>query len=132
MTAIPADLGYTTTHEWVLDNEDGTVTIGMTDHNQGRLGDIVFIELPQLDRNVTTEEVIANVRSDSTELDIHAPLDGKIIDVNPRLEEAPNLINESCFDEGWILQLELSDATQLDDLMTPNEYLIHIEQEQRD
>lgn len=129
MTAIPADMRYSTTHEWVHDNEDGTATVGITDSAQNRLGDILLVELPELDRVLSTGEVVTEIEASLTTFEVHAPVAGMIVEVNSQLEEKPNLLNEASHDDGWIFRLELTDVTELDELMTPNEYLIHVEQE---
>lgn len=129
MTAIPADMRYSTTHEWVHDNEDGTATVGITDSAQNRLGDILLLELPEVDRVLTTGEVVTTIEASLGNFDVHAPVSGMIVEVNSQLEEMPNLLNEASYDDGWIFRLELTDVTELDELMPSTEYLLHVEHE---
>lgn len=125
MSQLPADLKYTASHEWVRLNDDGTATVGITDHAQERLGDLVFVETPQPDTQVTAGEVCAVVESVKAASDIYAPLSGKILASNAALAETPEAINKDAFGEGWLFKLQPEDATALDALMGAEAYQAH-------
>lgn len=122
MSSIPANLRYADSHEWVLDNGDGTVTIGISDHAQDALGDVVFIELPEVGRTLELKEEFGVVESVKAASDLYAPVAGEVIDVNEALEDAPETLNESPYEEGWIMKVRLEDATQIDDLLDADGY----------
>ena len=118
----PSDLRYTDTHEWVRDNGDGTVTVGITDHAQEALGELVYAELPQAGRQVTRGEAVAVVESTKAASDVYAPLDGEVIAANDTLADAPQTVNEAPFAQGWLFTLKPSDATALGTLMSAADY----------
>ncbi len=122
MSNIPGNLKYTASHEWVLDNGDGTVTVGITDHAQEQLGDVVFVELPEVGREVDAGEEFSLVESVKAASDIYAPVAGEIVEVNEELEGAPETINEHAFEDGWIAKIKLADAADLDDLLDAEAY----------
>lgn len=122
MSNAPSNLKYTASHEWVLDNGDGTVTVGITDHAQELLGDVVFVELPDVGRDVTKGEEFSLVESVKAASDIYAPISGEVVAVNEALVDAPETLNESAFTDGWIAKLKLSDASELDGLLDANAY----------
>lgn len=122
MSNTPATLRYTKSHEWVKDNGDGTVTVGITDHAQEALGDLVFVELPQLGGVFDAGAECAVVESVKAASDIYAPLDGEIVEVNDALASAPETINGSPYDDGWIFRMELSGAGGLDALLDAAAY----------
>jgi glycine cleavage system H protein len=105
---IPADLRYTESHEWVRANDDGTVTVGITDHAQHLLGDLVFVEIPEIGRPVAAAESCAVVESVKAASDVFSPLDGVIVEVNEALGDDPELINHDPYGEGWIFRLKTS------------------------
>lgn len=107
--SIPADLLYTKEHEWVRIEGD-TATIGLTDHAQSALGDIVFVELPEIGRNVDVEEAFAVVESVKAVSDVYAPLAGEVTEVNDELEGTPEKVNEDPYGAGWIVKLRIGDA----------------------
>ncbi|WP_462420034.1 glycine cleavage system protein GcvH [Salinicoccus sp. Marseille-QA3877] len=124
--ALPNDLKYSEDHEWV--KVDGnTVTIGITDFAQGELGDIVFVELPEEDDEMTKGESFGSVESVKTVSELYAPLNGKIVEVNEELEDSPELVNESPYEEAWMVKVELEDTSQLDDLLDADGYKAVIE-----
>lgn len=127
MSAIPSNLRYTKSHEWVLDNGDGTVTLGITDHAQEALGDVVFVELPEVGQELDAGEEFGVIESVKAASDLYAPLAGEVIDVNETLEDAPETVNESPYDKGWIAKLKLSDASSLDNLLDAEAYGATIE-----
>lgn len=122
MSTIPANLRYAKSHEWVLDNGDGTVTVGISDHAQQALGDVVFVELPEVGRNLAQEEEFGVVESVKAASDLYAPISGEILEVNESLEDSPETINESPYEEGWIMKLRLEDAATLDTLLDADSY----------
>jgi glycine cleavage system H protein len=117
---IPADLYYTESHEWVRPNDDGTVTVGITDHAQHLLGDLVFVEIPEVGRAVAAAESCAVVESVKAASDVYSPLDGVIVEVNEALADNPELINEDPYGEGWIFRLKT--AAALDALLDAGAY----------
>ncbi|SDX80180.1 glycine cleavage system H protein [Allochromatium warmingii] len=122
MSTLPADLKYTATHEWVRDNGDGTVTVGITDHAQAALGDIVFVEVPESGRSVAAEDACAVVESVKAASDIYAPLAGEIIAGNATLADTPDAINTSPYADGWIFRLSPSDPAALATLLDATAY----------
>lgn len=109
---IPEDLGYTESHEWVRDNGDGTVTVGITDFAQSQLGDVVFVEVPETGRAVTAGEACAVVESVKSASDIYAPLAGEVLASNEALGDAPETVNQDPYGEGWLFRLRLSGAIE--------------------
>ena len=118
----PSDFRYTKTHEWVRDNGDGTVTIGITEHAQDLLGDVVFVELPEMESVLTAEENCGVIESVKAASDMYAPLDGEVTEVNEELDGEPELINTAPFGEGWIFSMKLASSDALNELMDANEY----------
>jgi glycine cleavage system H protein len=117
---IPTDLRYAETHEWVRLQEDGIVTVGITDHAQHLLGDLVFVELPEVGRTLSAAESCAVVESVKAASDVYSPVDGVIVEVNELLADNPELINEDPYGEGWILRLKTS--AKLDGLLDAAAY----------
>lgn len=117
---IPAELRYTESHEWVRVNDDGTITVGITDHAQNLLGDLVFVEIPEVGRAVAAGESCAVVESVKAASDVYSPLDGVIVEVNEALADKPELINEDPYGEGWIFRLKT--AATLDGLLDATGY----------
>ena len=120
MSNVPADLKYTKSHEWVRDNGDGTVTIGISDHAQEALGDMVFIEVPEAGRAVKAEEACAVVESVKAASDVYSPLAGEVIAGNEALADAPENVNQDPYGEGWLFTL--SPTGGLDGLMDADAY----------
>ena len=117
---IPVDLCYSESHEWARANDDGTVTVGITDHAQHLLGDLVFVEIPEVGRAVAADESCAVVESVKAASDVYSPLEGVIVEVNEALADTPELINEDPYDEGWIFRLKT--AATLDGLLDAAAY----------
>ncbi len=115
-------LKYTETHEWVQDNGDGTITMGITDHAQQFLGDVVFVDLPELEESVEAGDSFSLVESVKAASDLYAPLSGEIIEINEELEDSPELINESPYLAGWIAKIKISDPTELEKLLSFENY----------
>jgi glycine cleavage system H protein len=129
MSNIPADLKYTASHEWIRDNDDGTITVGITDHAQGLLGDLVFVELPEIDAEYGAEEGIAVAESVKAASDIYAPVAGTVTEVNETLIDAPETLNESPYEDGWIFTMKVEDEDMLLTLMDAEAYEDSIEEE---
>ena len=122
MSEIPTELRYLDTHEWVRLEEDGTVTIGITDHAQDALGDIVYIELPEVDADVVAGDEAGVVESVKAASDIYYPISGTVIAVNALLEESPEIVNSDPYGEGWFIKLQPSDTKDLDELLDADGY----------
>ena len=122
MSNVPSELRYTTSHEWVRDEGDGTVTIGVTDHAQELLGDLVFVELPEVGSDLTAGDACCVVESVKAASDVYAPVSGEVLEVNEVLVDAPETINDSAFDDGWLFKVRLAAEVELDDLMDADAY----------
>lgn len=126
MSLIPQDLFYSEEHEWVKVNEDSLI-IGITDFAQEQLTDIVYVELPEEGSSIATGEGFGVVESVKSVSDIYAPVTGQIISVNENVIDAPEMINESPYEDGWLVKVKIEDESQLDDLMGADEYKAFIE-----
>jgi len=124
---IPGDLRIAASHEWVRINDDGTVTIGITEHAQEQLGDIVFVETPEIDMQCQPEQPVAVVESVKAASDLYAPVAGKIIDSNGALGDSPELINDSPYEDGWIFKIQPDDVSEVENLMIPEDYTHMVE-----
>ncbi len=122
---IPKELLYTEEHEWVL-IEDDIATIGITDYAQGELGDIVFVELPAVDDAVTQMEPFGTIEAVKAVSDLFSPVSGTVVEVNELLQDQPELINQSPYDQGWMIKVKLSAPAELDGLLSPEDYKKHI------
>lgn len=122
MNEIPGDLKFLSSHEWVRVESDGTVTVGISDHAQDLLGDIVFVELPEIGQSVDAENDTAIVESVKAASDIYSPLSGEVIEVNSLLEDQPETINSSPYEDGWFYKLTPSNLGELDNLLSPEDY----------
>lgn len=118
----PSDLRYSKTHEWIRDNGDETVTIGITEHAQDLLGDVVYVELPEMESSLSAEENCGVIESVKAASDMYAPLDGVVTEVNEELDGEPELINTAPFGEGWIFSMKLKSMSDLEDLMDADAY----------
>jgi glycine cleavage system H protein len=127
MSQVPSNIRYTKDHEWARDNGDGTLTVGITDHAQEALGDLVFVEVPETGRMVATGEACAVVESVKAASDIYSPLAGTIAVVNTTLADAPEKINEDPYDEGWIFTLTPADPAGYAALMDADAYARFLE-----
>jgi glycine cleavage system H protein len=130
MVDTPKELGYRETHEWVRNEGDGTVTVGITDYAQESLGDIVYVELPELGDELDLGQEAGVVESVKAASDVFAPLTGTVIAINEALEDAPEIINASPYGDGWFYRLRLADPAELDDLLDAQGYLDVVEEEQ--
>jgi len=122
MSNVPSNLKFAESHEWVLDNGDGTVTVGISDHAQELLGDVVFVELPEVGRELNAGEEFSLVESVKAASDIYSPVSGEIVAVNETLEDAPESINEEPYDGAWIAKIKLSEASELEKLLDASAY----------
>jgi len=122
MSDVPGDLKFLSSHEWARVGSDGTITIGISDHAQDLLGDIVFVELPEVGQSVDAENDTAIVESVKAASDIYSPLSGEVIEVNSLLEDQPEIINSSPYEDGWFFKLTPSDMGELDNLLSPEDY----------
>ena len=118
---VREDLKYTKSHDWIKIKDDIAV-VGITDHAQAELTDIVFVELPEIGKEVKKGEEICVVESVKSVSEIYAPVSGKIVKVNSKLEDSPEIINESPYDDGWLVELEISDKSEVDSLLDAAEY----------
>ena len=122
MSETPGDLKYAPTHEWARDEGDGTVTVGITQHAQDSLGDVVYVELPEIGTVLVAGDDAGVVESVKAASDIYAPVSGEVIAINELLENAPETINDSPYDDGWFFRLKMSDPDELDDLLDADSY----------
>ncbi len=129
MSNIPSELKYTESHEWVRDNEDGTVTVGISDHAQALLGDLVHIELPEVDAEFGAGDGIAVAESVKAASDIYAPLSGVVVEINEAVLDSPELVNSDPYGDGWLFMLRIEDVDMLENLMDAVTYAEGIEEE---
>lgn len=122
MSNIPEELRYTPNHEWVRINDNGTVTVGITDHAQHLLGDLVYVEVPQQEGDFTAGDDCAVVESVKAASDVYCPVSGEIVESNPVLAETPELINQDPYGEGWIFKIKPADKGELEDLLDAEAY----------
>ena len=125
---FPEDLKYTKEHEWVKEDGD-TVTIGITDYAQDSLGDVVYVELPEADSTITSGDTFGVVESVKAVSDLYAPVSGTVTEVNDAVVDSPESINDEPYGDAWLLKIELSDAGELDGLMTAEDYKAYTEEE---
>ena len=121
MSDIPEDLVYTSEHEWMR-LEGNKAEIGITNHAQNELGDIVYVELPILDDEIDSGEEFGTIESVKAVSPLYMPVSGRIIEVNSELQEHPELVNEDCYDEGWLVRIEITNAEDIDELLDPEAY----------
>ena len=122
MSQSPSELKYVSSHEWVRMEDDCTVTVGITEHAQEALGDVVFVELPEVGAALGSGDEAGVVESVKAASDIYAPLSGEILSVNQRLEDSPEVINSDPYGDGWFFTMRLADPADLDELMSAEEY----------
>jgi len=126
---MPEGLCFTREHEWIRD-EGGAATIGITDYAQGRLGDVVFVEMPEKGMTLRKGEVFGVIESVKAASDIFTPVSGDVIDINHTLEDHPEYVNQSPYGDGWIIKVRMSDASELNDLMDSEQYQQFVQQEE--
>jgi len=122
MSKNPSELYYAKTHEWVRREEDGTVTVGITEHAQDALGDVVYVETPEVGDSIAVGDQAGVVESVKAASDIYAPVTGEVIATNEALEDAPETVNSDAFNDGWFFKLQPEDMGELDALMSAEEY----------
>ena len=128
MSEIPAELRYASSHEWAK-NDDGTVTVGITAHAQDAMGDLVYVELPEVGQVVAAGDEAGVVESVKAASDIYAPVSGEIVAINEALEDEPELVNNAPYEGGWLFKIQMSEETDLDNLLTADQYQAQIESE---
>lgn len=119
--SVPKDFKYSAEHEWVK-NEDGNFRIGITHFAQSELGDIVFVELPQVGDDIKAGDAFGSVESVKTVSELYAPISGKVVEVNTELEDSPEFVNESPYENAWMIVVEPSDSSEVDSLLSPEKY----------
>lgn len=129
MSEIPGDLKFLKSHEWARVEDNGRVTVGISDHAQGLLGDLVYVELPNVGDSVEQGGATAVVESVKAASDVYSPVSGKVVEVNSALSDKPETINEDAFGEGWIFVIEPSEPDQLKELLSPDDYAQLLEDE---
>jgi len=129
MTEIPGDLKFMKSHEWARVEGDGKVTVGISDHAQGLLGDLVYVELPNVGDRVEAGNACAVVESVKAASDVYAPITGKVVEVNAALADKPETINEDAYGDGWIFVLEVEEPEQLNELLGPDDYAEPLEEQ---
>ena len=127
---VPSELKYSKSHEWVRVEDEGIATVGITDHAQELLGDLVFVELPEVGVELGAGAECAVVESVKAASDVYSPVSGEVVEVNEVLADAPETINQDAYEEGWIFRLRMSDPAELDALMDADSYAEHAESEE--
>jgi glycine cleavage system H protein len=118
----PEELKYTEEHEWIRDNGDGTVTVGITDFAQGELGDIVFVELEPEGSEFVKDDVLGTVEAVKTVSELFSPVSGEVVEINAELEDDPELVNTDPYGKGWMVKIKMSDASELETLLSADDY----------
>lgn len=122
MSSVPGDLRYTRTHEWIRLEPNGDITMGITDHAQELMGDIVMTEISTKGMQVRRGDPLGALEAVKTAEDYYAPADGTVVDVNSALESEPGLVNSACYGQGWLVRIAPSQPSQLEELLTPEQY----------
>jgi glycine cleavage system H protein len=122
MSDVPGDLKYTKSHEWVREEDDGSVIVGITDHAQSALGDLVFVEAPETGSEVSAGDACAVVESVKAASDVYSPVTGEVIESNDALADSPELVNQDPYGDGWIMRIQLSDPTELEEMLDAKAY----------
>ena len=118
---VPKDLMYTNDHEWTK-FEDNIVTIGVTDFAQGELGDIIFVELPEIGKEIKKDEAFGTIEAVKTVSDLISPVAGKVVEINSEIEDSPEFVNEDCYGKGWFVKIEFNDLSAKDELLNAEDY----------
>ncbi|MFD1009055.1 MULTISPECIES: glycine cleavage system protein GcvH [Oceanisphaera] len=129
MSNLPSELKYARSHEWVRLEANGEVVVGISEHAQDLLGDMVFVELPEVGRTLDASEECAVVESVKAASDIYAPVSGEVIAINEELEDSPELVNSDPYGDGWLFRIKLADESDLDELLDATEYQSSIDEE---
>lgn len=122
MSRTPAELKYASSHEWARLEEDGTVTVGISDHAQDALGDVVFVELPEPGTQLAAGDEAGVVESVKAASDIYAPVGGKVLEINESLEDSPENVNSDPYSDGWFYRLQIEDPSELENLLSAEDY----------
>ena len=122
MSDVPLELGYATTHEWAKQDEEGLIVIGISDHAQDALGDIVYVELPEIGQQIVVGEEAGVVESVKAASDIYAPVSGAVEEINEALEDSPETVNQDPYGDGWFFKLKVTDERELDDMLDADAY----------
>lgn len=130
MSMIQSELKYTKSHEWVRNEGDGILTIGISDHAQALLGDLVFVELAEVEANVNAGDDVTVVESVKAASDVYSPVAGEITEVNEALSDTPELVNSDPFGEGWLFKIRYEDESEMDDLLDADAYKEYVESEE--
>ena len=129
MSEIPGDLKFLKSHEWARVEDSGQITIGISDHAQGLLGDLVYVELPEVGESIVAGSAVAVVESVKAASDVYSPVSGKVVAVNAAVTDKPETINEDAYGEGWLLVIAPEDMDQLNDLLSPDDYAALLDEE---
>ena len=122
MSEVPLELGYAATHEWAKQDEEGLIVVGISDHAQDALGDIVYVELPEMGQQIVAGEEAGVVESVKAASDIYAPVSGAVEEINEALEDSPETVNQDPYGDGWFFKLKVTDERELDDLLDADAY----------
>ena len=122
MSEVPLELGYAATHEWAKQDEEGLIVIGISDHAQDALGDIVYVELPEVGQQIMAGEEAGVVESVKAASDVYAPVSGAVAEINDALEDSPETVNQDPYGDGWFFKLKVTDERELDDLLDADAY----------
>ena len=122
MSEVPLELGYAATHEWAKQDEEGLIVVGISDHAQDALGDIVYVELPEVGQQIVAGEEAGVVESVKAASDIYAPVSGAVEEINEVLEDSPETVNQDPYGDGWFFKLKVTDERELDDLLDADAY----------
>ncbi len=128
MSEFPAELKYASSHEWARLESDGSVVVGITDHAQDALGDVVYIELPEMGASVDVGSEVAVIESVKAASDIYSPVTGEVVEINPALEDEPETVNSSPYADGWLFRVMPSDVGSMDGLMDADSYAASVEE----
>jgi glycine cleavage system H protein len=129
MSHLPADLKYLTSHEWLRLESDGTAYIGITDHAQEQMGDLVYVECPEVGIELSGGDEAGVVESVKAASDIYCPVAGEVVAINEKLEDTPELVNQDPYGEGWMFQIRVSDASEAEGLMSAEDYQAQVDEE---
>ena len=122
MSEVPLELGYAATHEWAKQDEEGLIVVGISDHAQDALGDIVYVELPEVGQQIVAGEEAGVVESVKAASDIYAPVSGAVQEINEGLEDSPETVNQDPYGDGWFFKLKVTDEREIDDLLDADAY----------
>ena len=128
MSEILSDRRYSESHEWASEEDQGVVKVGITDHAQAQLGDLVFVELPEVGAHVAQGDACAVVESVKAASDIYSPVSGEVVGINDQLTDAPEMVNSDPYNDGWLFSVRIEDAEELNNLMTAEGYAAHTEE----